>query len=188
VRSPLVAACVVAVGLASPAGALEVKQLDVRHEGQRFYMTAVAEIAVANDVAFAILTDYEHLNLLDSKVLESRLLERPSPKVAVVWLRVRVCVAFVCRDLEQVERVEEHAPEEIIITVLPDRSDVKFERARWQLAPTDGGTRLSYNLEMEPGSWVPFFGRGSVERQLRTSLTGALKSVERLAQTRAVSP
>lgn len=170
------------------AASLEVEQLDVRHEGQRFFMTAVAEIGVPPEVAFAILTDYEHLAQLDPKVLASRLIERPEPNVALVWMRVRGCVAFVCRELEQVEKVEERAPQEIIVTVLPERSDVKLENARWLLEPTEGGTRLTYTLEMEPGSWVPIFGRGSVERQLRASYGNALSAIERLAQSQVASP
>jgi len=167
------------------AQAVEVSQLDVHHEGQRFYMTAVADIDVPHEVAFSILTDYEHLELLDPKVLDSRVLERPSPNVALVWMRVRGCVAFICKELEQVERVEENSPGEIVVTVLPERSDVKLENARWQLAPTEHGTRLSYTLEMEPGSWVPVFGRGSVERQLRASFRNALNAIEQLAEARA---
>jgi hypothetical protein len=185
VRPLVVVAGVVLTALAGSAGALEVLQLDVRHEGQRFYMTAVAEIDAPRDVAFAILTDYEHLELLDSKVLASRVLERPAPNVALVWMRVRGCVAFICKELEQIERVEENAPGEIIVRVLPERSDVKLENARWELAPTEHGTRLSYTLEMEPGSWVPIFGRGSVERQLRTSYRNALTAIEQLARNRA---
>src|SRR5262245_49725711 len=173
--------------MAALAHGLEVSQLDVRHEGQRFFMTAVAEVAVPQDVAFAILTDYEHLDQLDPKVLESRLIERPSPNVALVWMRVRGCVAFMCKELEQVERVEENAPGEIIVAVLPERSDVKVETARWQLEPTENGTRLTYTLEMEPGTWVPVIGRPSVERQLRASYKNALAAVERIAQSRQAS-
>ena len=187
-RIPRVAACLAAGLLAAPAHGLEISQLDVRHEGQRFFMTAVAEISVPRDVAFAILTDYEHLNLLDPKVLESRLVDRPSPNVALVWMRVRGCVAFMCKELEQVERVEENAPGEIVVSVLPDRSDVKVENAHWLLEPTEGGTRLSYTLEMEPGTWVPIFGRGSIERQLRASYKGALTAIEGLAASRVASP
>jgi hypothetical protein len=188
VTPAIVLVLVAALGEATRVDALEVRQLDVTRAGGRFTMQAVAEIAIRPDVAFAILTDYEHLSELDPKVLESRVLERPEPNVAIVWLRVRACVAFVCKVMEQVERVDEHPPDEIVVTLLPERSDVKLQNARWRIESTEEGTRLSYTLELEPGSWVPAFARGSVERQLRSSFRGALAAIERLGETRVASP
>jgi hypothetical protein len=172
---------------AAGADALEVQQLEITRTGDVYRMEAVAEIPIPREVAFAILTDYEHLDELDPKVLESRLLERPEPNVALVWLRVRGCVAFICKVMEQVERVEERPPDEILVELLPDRSDMKLESAHWRLEPTEEGTRLSYTLELEPGDWVPAFARGAVERQLRSSFRGALLAVERLGVNRMAS-
>ena len=168
--------------------ALEIAQLDVTRDRAHYTMHAVAEIAIPPDVAFAILTDYEHLELLDPKVLESRLLERLEPNVALVWLRVRGCVMFVCRVMEQVERVEEHPPGEIVVTLLPERSDVKLQNARWGIESVEEGTQLTYTLEFEPGDWVPAIARGSVERQLRSSFRGALLAIEKIGATRVTSP
>ena len=170
------------------ADALEIRQLEVTRTGEIYRMEAVAEIPIPREVAFAILTDYEHLDQLDPKVLESRLLERPEPNVAIVWLRVRGCVAFICKVMEQVERVEERPPDEIVVTLLPERSDLELENARWRLESLEEGTRLSYTLEIDPGSWVPAFARGSVERQLRASFRAALLAIERLGETRVASP
>jgi hypothetical protein len=167
------------------AGALEIERLDVSYADGHYRVDAVASVAVPRETVFAILTDYEHLDRLDAKVLASRLLERPEPDVAIVWMRVRGCVAFVCRELEQVERVEEHAPDEIRLSLIPERSDIAFETARWKLDAGDGVTTLHYELEMDPGSWVPFFGRGSVQRQLRSSFRSALAAVEEIGREAA---
>jgi hypothetical protein len=183
---PAVAFVVVLVAAAS-AHALDVRQLEVTRVKQRYHVEAVSEITVPPEVAFAILTDYGSLGELDSKVIESRLLERPEPNVALVWMRVRACVTFVCRELEQVERVEEHPNDEIRIEVLPERSDVKVDNAHWRFEATENGTLLSYTLDIEPGGWVPVFGRGFVERQLRSSYRDALAAVERLGRARMAS-
>jgi hypothetical protein len=179
---------IVALFAAAGAGALEIRKLDVERAGEIYRMEAVAEIPIPREVAFAILTDYENLDQLDPKVLESRVLERPAANVAIVWLRVRGCVAFVCKVMEQVERVEERPPDEIVVTLLPERSDLDLENARWRLEALEAGTRLSYTLEIDPGSWVPAFARGSVKRQLRASFRGAMLAVERLGETRVASP
>jgi hypothetical protein len=173
---------------AATAHALDIRQLDITRTGDVYRMEAVAEIAIPREVAFAILTDYEHLDQLDPKVLESRVVERPGPNVAIVWLRVRGCVAFICKVMEQVERVEERPPDEIVVTLLPERSDLALENARWRLEAMEEGTRLSYTLEINPGSWVPAVARGAVERQLRASFRGALLAVERLGEPRVASP
>lgn len=183
----VVALAFLSLAASASAHALEVRQLEVTRVKQRYHVEAVSEIAVPPEVAFAILTDYGRLDELDSKVLESKLLERPEPNVALVWMRVRACVAFLCRELEQVERVEEHPNDEIRMEVLPDRSDVKVDNAHWRMEPTENGTLLSYTLDVEPGGWVPVFGRGSIERQLRSSYRDALSAVERLGLARMAS-
>ena len=180
-------AFVSAIALAASVNALDVRQLDVTRVKQRYHVEAVSEIAVPPEVAFAILTDYESLSELDPKVIESRLLERPEPNVALVWMRVSACVAFVCRELEQVERVEEHPNDEIRTEVLPERSDIKVDNAYWHIEPTENGTLLTYTLDVEPGGWIPVFGRGAVVRQLRSSYTNALTAIERLGQARTAS-
>jgi Polyketide cyclase / dehydrase and lipid transport len=174
----------IVAGMSASACALEVSQLDVSHEKSRFTVEAVAHVDVPIQTAYDILTDYGHLDLLDSQVLESRVLERPEPNVVVVWMRVRGCIVFVCRELEQVERIEEDAPNAISLAVLPERSDVKFETASWRLEATATGTKLYYSLQVEPGSWVPFFAHGSVERKLRASFLGALDAIEKIAGAR----
>ena len=172
-----------AVAAATSASALEVRQLDVTRVKQRFHLEAVSEIAVPPDVAFEILTDYERLPRLNPQVLESRLLERPEPNVALVWMRLRACV-IVCKELEQVERVQENPPGEIVIEVLPERSDVKVDNAHWRIEPTENGTLLYYTLDIEPGALVSFFGSSSIKKQLRESYQAALTNVERLGQER----
>jgi hypothetical protein len=178
-----------AAGHGPGAAALEIERLDVSYADGRYRMEAVAEVGASPQTVFAILTDYDRLDLLDSKVLESRLLERPAPNVALVWMRVRGCIAFViCRELKQVDRVEERAPTEILVTLVPERSDLELENARWQIESSAEGAKLRYVLEMEPGSWVPFFGRSSVERQLRAGFRNALAAIERLAVEREPGP
>lgn len=165
--------------------AAEISRLDVGYAAGRYRLEATAEVAVAPEVVYAILTDYANLHRLDPQVLESKLLERPGPGVALVWLRARGCVLFICRELEQVQRVDERSPQQLVVDVIPERSDIPYEHARWLFEPTETGTKLDYVLEIEPGSWVPFFGRGSVQRQLRASFRQALAAIETLAGERA---
>ena len=174
-----------AVAAATDASVLEVTKPVVTVVNGRFHLEAVSEIAVPPDVAFKILTDYERLPCLNRRVLESRLLERPEPNVALVWMRLRVC--GLCKKLEQVERVQENPPGEIVIEVLPERSDVKVDNAHWRIEPTESGTRLYYALDIEPaGALISFLGSGFIKKQLRESYEGALTNVERIGQGRMI--
>ena len=96
-RPVRVAALLCAAWTTTPAYALEIERLDVSYASGRYRVDAVAQVDASPRAVFAVLTDYEHLDQLDPKVLGSRVLERPEPNVAVVWTRVRACVAFVCR-------------------------------------------------------------------------------------------
>jgi Polyketide cyclase / dehydrase and lipid transport len=106
----------------------------------------------------AVLRDYEHYPQLDTRILQARVLERPTANVVVLETMLRACFGPFCRNVRRVERVEEmqHA-----LTAITDaaRSDVKFGETYTQLsAAAEGGTRVRYRTSITPGFWVPIFG------------------------------
>ena len=55
--------------------------------------------------------------------------------------------------------------------------------AEWTFAAEDGGTRLTYQMEMEPNFWLPpFVGPWFLKRTLLRGAPAAIDQIELLAQ------
>jgi hypothetical protein len=181
-RAPTLLAA--AFALAPPcAAAAEVRSFAMEHAEKRYHVVSETYIDAPVSAVFDVLVDYEHYDRISSIFEESRYLERNPDGSGVVYTRARGCVAFFCTTIERVERLDVVADAEIVATVIPERSDARYSRARWRFEPQDGGTLLRYELEMEPDFWVPpLIGPLLMKRALRQGGARAAERVERLAR------
>ncbi len=128
---------------------------------------------------FAVITDYEHLHTLDRRIKESRVLDRPSANVVLVYTKTKACMLFFCRSLERVERVVEVPHTSVDASAIADRSDLLEGRSSWRLVSENGGTRLSFETSFRPSFWVPgMAGRAALKRTLRSTARAIVREVE----------
>ncbi len=164
------------------AGAAEVRTLELERQDGRFHIESETYIGAPVDFVFAVLTDYEHFHELSSVFEESRFLEPDTDGTAIVYTLARGCVLFFCTEVERVERLETTPSSEIIATAIPERSNVKYQRAHWRLEPEGSGTRVLYVLEMEPEFWVPpVIGPWIIGRALRQGGQDVAERIENMA-------
>jgi hypothetical protein len=79
--------------------------------------------------------------------------------------------------VEYVKNKELHA------YVDPERSDFEFVDETWTFDEDDGGTRVRYELHMDPKFWVPpAIGPYMIKRKLAKAGGAALNRIERVAQ------
>ena len=81
---------------------------------------------------------------------------------------------------------------------MPEQSNFKYSTSEWLLEPHEGGTKMTYRLEMEPDFFVPpIIGPWYLKRVLSTGGVRAVNRIERLAleldaaaaaETNAASP
>jgi len=87
-----------------------------------------------------------------------------------------------CRSMSRVERLEVVTPQFIRSRTVPERSDFKYSLSEWTFEPEDGGTRLTYRMEMEPSFWLPpFVGPWFLKRTLLRGAPAAIEQIESLA-------
>ncbi len=88
-----------------------------------------------------------------------------------------------CRSMRRVERLEVVTPEFIRSRAIPERSDFRYSMAEWTFAAEGGGTRVTYEMEMEPNFWLPpFVGPWFLKRTLLRGAPAAIDQIELLAQ------
>ena len=70
--------------------------------------------------------------------------------------------------------------------VHPELSDFEFSNETWTFREEDGGTRVRYELHMDPKFWVPpAIGPYMIKRKLKRASGDALDRIERIAQNLA---
>jgi hypothetical protein len=183
-RSRLALAVLAAAALWSgAAGAFEIEHSETRYANKRYQCNLDVKLDAPLDKVEAILRDYEKYPALDARILEARVIERPSPNVAMLETKLRVCMGWFCQNVSRVERVEEsqHA---LAATADPSRSDVKFGETHLYLsAGEDGSTLVRYSTSITPGFWIPsVFGRRWMLRTLEDATTDLFMNVETKAR------
>jgi len=81
-------------------------------------------------------------------------------------------------------RSEKISAGEIITIAIPEESDFIYNRTRWTLQSVDGGTRVTYEAEIEPDFWMPpLIGPWAIKRKLEVSAAEIGARIEYLAIT-----
>jgi hypothetical protein len=173
---------VLLAGGCATANAFQVERAEARYIDReyQFEMTALLEAPLA-DVE-RILRDYENYPTLDSRILEARVVERPSPHIAMLATTLRACFGPVCRTVRRVEQVEE-APGRLVAISDVARSDVQLGETRTQLADDAGRTRVTYLTRLRPKFWIPaFVARRLMLETLEDATIELFRSVEKQAR------
>jgi hypothetical protein len=174
----LLAAC-------ASAHALTIERSQASYENKHFNfeLTALVDAPVAQ--VQKVLRDYEGYRKLDSRILEARVVERPTDYSCVLETTLRVCMGPFCRNVKRVEYVQE-SPLELVATADPSRSDVKFGETHMMLSVADGRTRISYRTSIVPDFWIPaIVGRRWLLKTLEDATTDLFRSIEAEAKAEA---
>lgn len=155
-RSRLVGFALMAASLwAAAAHGFEIERSQTRYVNRRYQCELSIKLDAPLEKVEAILRDYERYPSLDTRILQARVLERPTADVALLETTLRACFGPFCRNVTRVERVEEsmHA---LAATADPARSDVRFGETHTQLSVAEhGGTRVQYRTSITPSFWIP---------------------------------
>ncbi len=152
-------------------------------EGERYLIHVVALLDAPADRVRQRLTDYNRLDRLSDSIRESLLLDADPP-----WYTVRVrshgCIGIFCRDLEQVQRVQERDDGFIVVEDVPGQSDFRAARAVWRVVGmARHRSRVTYSAEFLPDFWIPpLLGPPLFRERLARETRQLLENLERLAR------
>lgn len=185
----LLAAAALVAGIAAiPAAAFEIQSVDVRHDdGDRYHVAMRVTLDAPASDTYAVFADPARLREVNAAIREVQVLEELGPQLRRVRTRVRACVAFFCRQLQQVQDMRYQPSNDggrIEAQVLPDRSDFRYGQASWTFSPCPTQrTCLAFDAELEPAFWVPpFLGPWLIQRKLRDEAIETSRGLERLAR------
>ena len=150
--------------------AAELTNIDVQRKGKRFYMDSTLLIDAPVEAMYSVLTDYNSMHQFSRGIVHSQDVTPDSEGKPRVYTHIRGCVAFLCRSIERVERLDTIKNKQIIATLDPSVSkNVAWNISTWDLEALDllpdnknsknseikTGTRIRYRMEFEPDFWVP---------------------------------
>ena len=163
--------------------AAELESVEIKYDGGRYKLVSESQLAAPIKAVFDVLIDYDKFNQISSVYRESGYTDPAPDGTPQVYTHIRGCILSFCKSIRRLERLEISPPFYIRATVLPEHSDFNFSVSQWDLESKDGGTYVTYSLEMEPAFWVPpVIGPWAIQRRLERDAQPALDRIERIAQ------
>jgi Polyketide cyclase / dehydrase and lipid transport len=174
----------------APAVAAQFYSLDVTHAGGLYKMVADAHLAAPPDEVFKVLIDYEHLTRISPSMVKSTLVRQLDTSTALVYTDTRICTFLFCRHARELQRIAETSPLDLDAEVVPQpANNIKSGKATLHLEAEQGGTRMHWELSIEPDFWVPpWIGPLLLSGSLRAESQRSVEGIEKLARELAQLP
>jgi carbon monoxide dehydrogenase subunit G len=140
-----------------------------RDPDRTFLVEASFDVVASPETAWTVLTDYDGIARFVSSIRKSTVKQRESGRVVLeqhgvgkAWV-VSVPMHLVLEVLERDQRVLEFRD-------LSGKSFTVYE-GRWEIAPTAGGTRVTYRLKADPAGRQPALLAGpAIKKSVRKLL------------------
>lgn len=163
------------------AGEIQQTTVDFVHAG--YTVEFDGQISAVPSEVYRLVTDHNHLYLLNDDVLESTLLTPPDAPVKKRRVVLHVCILVFCRDMKFVESLQENGKDELIATVVPSESDFRSGRTVWQIIPAGiDQSRLQLRSTFRPAFWVPpVIGPWLIRMKMEEELSVMITQLEHYA-------
>lgn len=178
-------ACLVLLVLASQqfAAAAEMRSIDVQYESGRYSVVSVVWFDAGIDETFEVFKTWDYSTQFSSAVVEAKDLDPDSSGRPGYYIVNRGCVLFFCKSMVRQGYVEVQHNQDLRAVANPQVSDFRLFEENWKFVEESDGTRVRYELLMEPGFWVPpAIGPYFIKRKLKNDGGDALDRIEDIAQ------
>ena len=141
-------------------------------------------LEVSAPAAWAVMTDISALAQINPNVELAEAM--PGDRLHSI---VKLCVALICRSIEQVQHVQQFAGQSqrlLRMVIDPELSDLRYGVAEWRFLPRDAdSSELTFDAELAPKFWVPpLIGPWLVQRKLAEQARITSHGIERVARER----
>lgn len=159
----------------------------IAREGDAFVINGTLHVPVPVEVAWDVLTDYDHMSGFVIDLQESRVLSSPSDPVLRVYQRGVTRLGPFAFDYEVEREVRLDRPRLIRSRGL--RGNVKRLDMETSLEPEGAGVLLRYHAEIVPDFWVPsFLGAPLMRREAEQQFASLVAEMLRRAQALPPDP
>lgn len=165
------------------ARAGDIQHLEVKYKEGVYRLNFDVTINADLNTVHAIVTDYERLDRLSDILIESVVIPGTATDPIRRRLITEACMVLFCMKVVTVEEVEEIGKASIFTKTISEESDFKSGKTEWRLSEGDnGGTRIRFYAEEEPGFWVPpFVGPLWLKGKLSEEAKKTIERIEALA-------
>lgn len=174
-------------GVASLACGAEFRSIEMVREGEQYRLSAEVFVDAPRSGVYGVLTDYAEFPRLSSVFRSGDVLEPIEDGRGLVYLLMRGCVLFFCKEVAVVQAILVEPDERIEAVVDPRRSDLDYGRAVWTLRDDGQGTLIGYEALLEPQFWIPpVIGPFVIKTAIRTRGIRAAQRLEAIAAGRPI--
>ena len=175
--------CLLALNCIAVAQAAEMLSIEVDHEQGNYTMRSEVWFDASVEQVYEIFRHWDYSTKFSSAIAESRDMEPDAKGRPQFYVRNRGCVLLFCTSFERQGYVVAEVDRVIRAVANPATSDFHHSRERWLFAARDGGTVVTYDLNMKPKFWIPpGIGPYLIKRKLRNNGSDAIDRIEILAQ------
>jgi hypothetical protein len=165
------------------AEAAEMLGIEVDHEKGVYTMRSEVWIDATVEQVYEIFRYWDYSSEFSSAIVESRDVEPDAEGRPQFYVRNKGCVLFFCTSFERRGYVEAEPNKVIFAFVVPETSDFHLSNESWRFEQRNGGTVVTYDLEMKPKFWIPpGIGPYLIKRKLRNSGGDAIDRIETMAR------
>jgi hypothetical protein len=158
----------------------------VQKQGELVVVDVDAMAAVEPAIAFAVLTDYDHMASFVS-ALKSSSMRRTGPQTLEVEQVVEAKVAFMTMTMHSVRAVELVPLKEVRSHLI--RGDFKSYEFTTRIAEKTGGTQILHHGEYVPSSWLPpMIGPAVIQSQTEKQYEEMIGEMLRRKASRVATP
>lgn len=179
-RRLLAIICCAAVNAVSAA---EMRDVEVDYQEGVYFMNSSVWFDAPLEDVYEIFRRWDYSAEFSSAIVEARDVEPDEQGRPQYYVRNRGCVFFFCRSFERRGYVELEPNVWLAARVNAETSDFHLSEERWDFAAQDGGTVVTYDLQMKPKFWIPpGIGPFMILRKLKNDGGDAIDRIETMAQ------
>lgn len=170
-----------AVSTTAPAMALDVRDLKITREDDRYRVHFDVVLPLPPARAQALLGDYRQWPNLSDTMTESRLLQTYPDGRQRVRVVFHSCVLLFCKEISQTKELDNRQEGHIRALMVPEPSGFRYGWEHWQIRPAKDMTRVQYQAEFVPAfALPPVIGPWILKARLRQMLTLTTERLEML--------
>ncbi len=171
--------------LAAAPAAQSAEILSIQVDSDEGVYTMTSEVWFEAPLAqiYEVYRYWDYAPDFSSAIVEARDMEPDDSGRPQFYIRNKGCVLFFCKSFERQGYIESLPMREVRAFANADTSDFVFSNESWRFLPRDGGTIVTYDLQMKPKFWVPpGIGPYLIKRNLKNNGGDAVNRIEKIAQ------
>jgi len=168
------------------ARAFDFTEAEITEENGVFHIKVSAFIDAPPDYIRYVLADSAHIYRLSPSIIESEVLPSSTADEQQVRTKLLCCTSVFCREVERVDIVRMLKSGDFEAEIIPNLSEFKSGKARWEITPVDDASHVVYEAYLEPDFFIPpVLGTHLVKQHLLEEFTTTFIRIERIASFNA---